>query len=114
MGWPGPDRRRTVGRTDGTRSGSQLSFARQVPGPTLTQAVPSTGVIMSLAERFFLTRAEAVARKAAHQRRRALERELADYNTPAQRLDLEATLDRFPDGVTHELREILSRQQLTQ
>jgi len=69
---------------------------------------------MSLAERFFLTRAEAVARKAAHQRRRALERELADYNTPAQRLDLEATLDRFPDGVTHELREILSRQQLTQ
>jgi hypothetical protein len=42
--------------------------------------------------------------------RRALERELAGYSTPAQRRDLEATLDRYPDGTTHELREILARQ----
>jgi hypothetical protein len=68
---------------------------------------------MGLAERLFVNRAEAVARKAARRRRQALERELADYNTPAQRLDLEATLDRFPDGATEELRDILSRQQLT-
>ena len=40
----------------------------------------------------------------------ALERELADYSTPAQRRDLEATLDRYSDGDTSELRDILARQ----
>jgi hypothetical protein len=39
-----------------------------------------------------------------------LERELAGYSTPAQRCDLEATLDRYPDSVTCELRDILARQ----
>jgi hypothetical protein len=39
-----------------------------------------------------------------------LERELAVYSTPAQRRDLEATLDRYPDGITQELREILAGQ----
>ncbi|MBO0807603.1 MAG: hypothetical protein J2P32_04780 [Actinobacteria bacterium] len=39
-----------------------------------------------------------------------LERELAGYFTPAQRCDLEATLARYPDGVTHELRDILASQ----
>ena len=43
-------------------------------------------------------------------RRSQLERELAVYSTPAQRVDLEATLDRYPDGVTRELRDILARQ----
>ena len=45
-----------------------------------------------------------------HRRRAELERELAAYSTPAQRRDLEATLDRYPDGITHELRDILARQ----
>ena len=43
-------------------------------------------------------------------RRCALERELATYSTPAQRCDLEATLDQYPDGVTYELRSILANQ----
>jgi hypothetical protein len=43
-------------------------------------------------------------------RRGELERELAAYSTPAQRYDLEATLDQYPDGVTHEIRDILARQ----
>ena len=43
-------------------------------------------------------------------RRAELERELAMYSTPAQRRDLEATLDRYPDGITHELRDILASQ----
>jgi hypothetical protein len=42
--------------------------------------------------------------------RSELERELATYTTSAQRFDLEATLDRYPDDVTHELRDILARQ----
>jgi hypothetical protein len=39
-----------------------------------------------------------------------LERELAAYSTRAQRRDLEATLDQYPDGITHELRDILTRR----
>jgi hypothetical protein len=39
-----------------------------------------------------------------------LERELGEYSTPAQRRDLEAILDRYPDGITSELRDILGRQ----
>lgn len=45
-----------------------------------------------------------------HKRRCALERELADYSTPAQRCDLAATFDRYPDSITYELRDILARQ----
>ena len=39
-----------------------------------------------------------------------LERELAGYWTSAQRHDLEAILDRYPDDATRELREILAGQ----
>ncbi len=39
-----------------------------------------------------------------------LERELAAYSTPAQRRDIEATLDRYPDTITRELHDILARQ----
>jgi hypothetical protein len=48
--------------------------------------------------------------EAERARRSKLERELAGYSTPAQRRELEATLDRYPDGITRELREILARQ----
>ncbi|HEX2804880.1 MAG TPA: hypothetical protein VHN80_01750 [Kineosporiaceae bacterium] len=65
---------------------------------------------MNLGSRLLIIRARLVIRRAARHRRRALERELADYATPAQRLDLEATLDRYPDGVTFELRDILARR----
>lgn len=42
--------------------------------------------------------------------RTELERELAGYWTTAQRHDLEATLDQYPDDVTREVREILAGQ----
>jgi len=48
--------------------------------------------------------------RAARKRRSELERELAAYSTPAQRCDLEATLDRYPDRITYELRDILASQ----
>ena len=50
--------------------------------------------------------------KADRMRRADLERELAAYSTPAQRRDLEATLDQYPDDVTRELRDILASQAL--
>jgi hypothetical protein len=37
-----------------------------------------------------------------------LRRDLAGYATPAHRRDLEATLDRYPDSTTHEIRDILA------
>jgi hypothetical protein len=48
--------------------------------------------------------------EADRERRSQLERELATFSTPAQRCDLEATLDRYPDGITREIREILTSQ----
>ena len=41
---------------------------------------------------------------------RRLERELAAYTTHAERSDLEAILDQYPDAVTYQLREILAGQ----
>jgi hypothetical protein len=51
--------------------------------------------------------------RADRTRRSELERELAAYCTPAQRRDVEATLDRYPDDMTNELRVILARQAMT-
>jgi hypothetical protein len=48
--------------------------------------------------------------KADRMRRSKLERELAAYMTEVQRSDLEATLDRYPDEATKEIRDILARQ----
>jgi len=42
--------------------------------------------------------------------RAKLERELAGYSTPAERADLEAILDAYPDGITREIRDILAGQ----
>ncbi len=47
---------------------------------------------------------------AARKRRSELERQLAAYSTAAQRCDLEATLDLYPDDITYELRDILASQ----
>ena len=46
--------------------------------------------------------------KSDRKRHAELQRELAAYSAPAQRCDLEATLDRYPDEATHELRAILT------
>jgi hypothetical protein len=51
--------------------------------------------------------------KAERIRRSRLEHELAAYATPAHRRDLEGTLDRYPDGMTRELRDILASQAMT-
>jgi hypothetical protein len=48
--------------------------------------------------------------EAGREQHAELARQLAAYSTPGQRSDLEATLDRYPDSVTRELREILASQ----
>jgi hypothetical protein len=80
-------------------------------GGTLRNGV--WGVVLLAGLWFFLYALLIPASAEADRRRRAeLERELAGYSTPAQRCDLEATLDRYPDGATYELRDILARQAL--
>jgi hypothetical protein len=48
--------------------------------------------------------------KADRMRHAELAHELAGYATADQRRDLEATLDRYPDDVTDEIRDILAGQ----
>lgn len=45
---------------------------------------------------------------ADRERRSQLKRELGAYSTPAQISDLVATLDRYPDSTTREIRDILT------
>ncbi len=47
-------------------------------------------------------------RRAAKRDRAVLERQMASYANHADRLDLQATLDRYPDEQTAELRRILA------
>ena len=71
------------------------------------------GVILVAGLWFFVYALLTPATSDADRKRRAeLERELAVYSTPAQRRDLEATLDQYPDDVTYELRDILAQQAL--
>jgi len=65
---------------------------------------------MTLAARIIVARAQATSRKAARKRRAELERELAGYANGADRCDFEAILERYPDGVTHEVRSTLARR----
>jgi hypothetical protein len=49
-------------------------------------------------------------RRAAKRERADLQRQMASYANHADRLDLQATLDRYPDEETAELRSILAAQ----
>jgi len=49
-------------------------------------------------------------RRSAKRQRAALQRQMASYANHADRLDLQATLDRYPDEETAELRSILAAQ----
>ena len=49
-------------------------------------------------------------RRAAKRGRAVLRRQMAIYANQADRLDLQATLDRYPDEETAELRNILAAQ----
>jgi hypothetical protein len=50
-------------------------------------------------------------RKVAKEQRKVLERELAEFRTRADVLDFERTLDRYPDGVTRDVRILFAAGQ---
>jgi hypothetical protein len=55
-------------------------------------------------------RAEVANRRNARNDRRELERQIAAYDTPSARLEIEAVLDRHDPDETREIRDILRRQ----
>ena len=95
----------SVGPADGYRA---LRSTR----PTLIRRIRRrirTGVLVIVIGLMRLSRTVRT-RWQAYKQHRELERELAQYSTPAQRCDLQATLDQYPDSDTYELRDILTRQ----
>jgi hypothetical protein len=59
---------------------------------------------------FTALRSKAAARRAAREDRIRLEQELASYDTPSARAELEAILGRYTADETREVQEILNRQ----
>jgi hypothetical protein len=55
-------------------------------------------------------RAEVANRRNVRNGRKELERQLAAYDTPAARLEIETVLDRHDPDETREIRSILRRQ----
>lgn len=128
---PGPARTRRIRR--GIRTGVLLTIVGLIPvalavrirwRPLLAGVVlTAVGVIyrgdpvgvVLLPGLVFLLGAPLIpaSTKLERRRRTQLERELAGYSTATQRCDIEAILDRFPDDLTYELRDILSRQAMT-
>lgn len=63
---------------------------------------------MNVAEKLLVRRAIRAVRQGERTRRRNLERDLAAYTTPADRLELQTILDRYPDIQTAELPPLLA------
>ena len=68
---------------------------------------------MDIRSKVLVWRTALLLRRANHERRSVLRRELAAY-TPRELLDLEAVIERYPLGQTHELRSMLAAQRLQQ
>ena len=68
---------------------------------------------MNILGRLVVREATRAVRSAQRRRLRALERELTRYSTASDRADLAATLDRYPDHFTADIRTILSLQAMS-
>jgi hypothetical protein len=78
-------------------------------GAILRSGAPGLVFIPGLVLLLYAPLMEASSGEGGKQRSQ-LRRELAGYATPAHRRDLEATLDRYPDRITREIRDILAGQ----
>jgi hypothetical protein len=67
---------------------------------------------MSLAASLLVWRATRAVKIANRRRRRKLAEELSAYSSDADCREFEAILDRYPDAVTEEMRDILAQQHM--
>jgi hypothetical protein len=66
---------------------------------------------MGIAAKNVVYRATRAVRAANRERRRALARDMAGFSSAADRRDFQATLDRYPDQLTAEMRDVLAGQE---
>jgi hypothetical protein len=64
---------------------------------------------MRLSARVLVVSAELTKWRAARKRRQRLARDIACFVTPGERQELLSMLDRYPDEVSHEVRDALDR-----
>ena len=72
-------------------------------GPPMEHRNPSSPLWVA-------ARDELRTRRAARASRKALERELASYTTPAEQNELDAILERYPADEVAEIRQIINRR----
>jgi hypothetical protein len=65
---------------------------------------------MNIAAKIVVLRVGILTRSSARRRRQQLRRELAEYSTAAERLEIEAVMARYEPEQTQELRAILTAQ----
>jgi hypothetical protein len=65
---------------------------------------------MNIAARLVVLRANVMTSRDARRRRQQLQRELAEYATPAERMEIEAVIARYPAEQTQEIQAILTAQ----
>ena len=68
---------------------------------------------MNILGKLVVREATRAVRSAQQRRIRALERELTRYSTASDRADLAATLDRYPDHCTVDIRSIVALQSMS-
>jgi hypothetical protein len=90
-----------------TLAGAVLTVAGVVLRDSPAGLVLLPGLLLLLSAPLFLPVPET-----DRKRHSDLERELAAYSTPSHLHDLEATLDRYPDRMTSELRDILASRSM--
>jgi hypothetical protein len=76
---------------------------------TITDTMEATKPYLRLSSLWATARQDLAARRTAGAARDRLRAELADYATPAERNDLNALLDTYPDAQVAEVRELLNR-----
>ena len=78
------------------------------PGERRLETVNKTQPQPRLTALWVAAREERAARRARAAARRRLASEIADYTTPADRNDLNALLDTYPDSDVAEIRDLLN------
>lgn len=68
---------------------------------------------MNISKKLIFWQAVVIAQRAERARRRQLERDIAAYTSPADRMELDAILSRHTEEQSQEVQAILNRQAMS-